>query len=107
MKDVVPAMLFIGELVRVTTTMERAMPSDPFQDGDEELEQEPDMVSLVLLGVILDSDETYLTLGTVDDEGMPHPKAALKHKDIKLIEIYEEDDGLIEGASQIDDHNIN
>jgi hypothetical protein len=97
MNDTVPAILFIGELVRVTTTLERPTPREAleFEDGDETFVGEPEMSSVVLLGTILESDSVYLTLGVIDEEGNPHPKAALKHSDIKLIEIYEEDADLL------------
>jgi hypothetical protein len=57
---------------------------------------EPEMVSLVLLGTVLDSDAIYLTLGVIDEEGNPKPKVALKHNDVKIIEYYNEDEGVLD-----------
>lgn len=106
MKDVVPAALFIGELVRVTTNLQREISSEELDD-EGFTSQETETVSVILLGTILDSDETYLSLGIINDDGIPLPKAALKHSDIKLIEVYEEGDDILEQASQIDDSLIN
>lgn len=106
MKDLVPAALFIGELVRVTTSLVKEVATEELDDEGFSSES-TQTANVVLLGVILDSDETYLTLGIINDEGLPIPKAALKHKDIKLIEVYEEGDDMLEQASQIDDSLIN
>ena len=110
MKDAVPALLFIGELVRVTTNLERTLPPEEVEapeEGVEIFEEEPKTSSLVLLGTVLDSDAMYLTLGIVDEEGNGHPKISLKHADVKIIEVYEEDNDLLEEASQIPDGMIN
>jgi hypothetical protein len=109
MKDTVPAILFIGELVRVTTTLERPVPQEEleFEDGEETFSSEPETVSLVLLGTVLESDEMYLTLGIIDEDGMPRPKVALKHSDIRIIEMYEEEADILEEAFNTPDGLIN
>jgi hypothetical protein len=103
MEDTVPAFAFVGQLVKVTTNIQKG----EFEDGVDEF-GEADAVSVILLGTILDSDGMYLTLGSVDEEGNPTPKIAIKHKDIRIIELYEEgEEGLLEATRQGPDESLN
>ena len=46
----------------------------------------------VASGTVLDIDDIYLTLGVIDDKGMPKPKYAIKHSEVQTIQSFEEND---------------
>jgi hypothetical protein len=108
MKDVVPAFLFIGSRVRVSTKIEKSGPPEVLAMDEEDgpLTEEASVMALQLLGTVLDSDAAYLTLGVIDENGDPHPKIALKHEDIMLIEADEEDLSIQEFMPSFDDDSM-
>jgi hypothetical protein len=100
--DVVPAILFIGEVVKVSTKIMTELEPEPGEDAEVQT------ASVMLLGTVLDSDCMYLTLGVIDEEGESHPKLAIKHADIESIQVYEDDvENMLDPAKAVDGSLIN
>jgi len=76
-----PASWFIGQFVRVLTTMEE-------RDENGEI-----IGQVAVIGLVVDSDSMYLTLGELSPlEETPVPHMALKHSDIQMIKVEDPDD---------------
>jgi hypothetical protein len=75
-----PASWFIGQFVRIITTMEE-------RDESGEVSGQ-----ITVLGMVVDSDATYLTLGELSplDEA-PIAHLAIKHADIQMIKVEDPD----------------
>jgi hypothetical protein len=80
-----PASWFIGQYVRIVTTMEE-------QDGMGEV-----IGRVQVVGLVVDSDSMYLTLGEFSPlEETPIAHMAIKHSDIQMISLASPDDSDIE-----------
>ena len=75
-----PAIMFLYQKVHVLTHLIDSQNSD--ESGD---------VFYTFSGILLDVDEKYITLGSSQD-GEMMPQAAIRHDDIKLIQIASEED---------------
>ena len=81
-----PALMFFGQLIKVTTTIPVPLPEDA-DDVPEGV-----MPAMALTGIMLDSDDIYLTLGGITPEGEPAPQMAVKHADVMTIEPFDPDE---------------
>lgn len=75
-----PASFFIGQFVRVLT-------------GMEERDENGEVVGqITVIGLVVESDNTYLTLGEFSDlDETPIAKLAIKHSDIQMIQVHDPD----------------
>lgn len=74
-----PAALLLYQLVRIETTL-----VDPVHSNEEK------DAYYSFIGILLDVDDKYITLG-YEKEGEVIPNTALRHEDIRLIQTYNGD----------------
>lgn len=74
-----PAALFLFQVVRIETML--VDPSQSDEKGD---------AYYSFVGVLLDVDDKYITLGYEQDEELI-PSTAIRHEDVRLIQVYNGD----------------
>jgi hypothetical protein len=80
-----PALMFFGQLIKITTTI-------PAPLSEDDAMPEGVMPAMAITGIMLDSDDIYITLGGVTTDGEPVLRMAVKHADIITIEVYDPDE---------------